>query len=266
MARRAAAVNGWFSRRLAPGHVPGEKRRDLALEGLRGVCACLVLYGHMTIPGARLDPQFAPSARLWWLNLGITAVLFFFVLSGYVIGLSVRSPFTAPGAGRYLWRRFLRLAPVNCAAVLLSWLFLPQVGPGTVVGNLSFLQNFKAYPFGWYVDVMPDNLNLWSLNFEALYYVAFVAVWWLAPMRGPLFIVAAAAAVGSTFLPGDHVMASAYLVGALYWLAGLGAAWLAPRDGRPGNWPSALLAMAVMWPLAPLQRLLYWAHVPDLVA
>jgi peptidoglycan/LPS O-acetylase OafA/YrhL len=266
LARGAARVSGWFSRRFSPGELPGTQGRDLALEGLRGICACLVIYGHMTIPQARLDPGYAPSPRFWWFNLGITAVLFFFVLSGYVIGLSISSPFSAPEAGRYLRRRLTRLVPVNTAAVLLSWLFIPRVARVTLLGNLAFLQNFKPYPFWRYIAVMPDNLNLWSLNFEALYYVAFIAVWWLAPRRGPLFGVMAAAACVATFLPGDHVMSSAYLVGGLYWLTGLGAAWLAARDGRPGNWPSALLAMVVMWPLAPLQRLLYWAHVPDAVA
>src|SRR5580698_2387340 len=159
---RGAPVTGWFARRLAPPVAPGREARDLALEGLRGVCACLVLYAHMTFPNTRLDPDYAPSARFWWFNLGIVAVLFFFVLSGYVIGLTTRSPFSGTAARGYLGRRLLRLAPVNTAAVLLSWAFIPHVEHVTVLGNLGFLQNFKPYPLGAYVDVMPDNLNLWS--------------------------------------------------------------------------------------------------------
>jgi peptidoglycan/LPS O-acetylase OafA/YrhL len=258
-------VSGWLARRLAPPAAPAPGR-DLALEGLRGVCACLVLYGHMTIPHARLDPGYAPSPRFWWFNLGIVAVLFFFVLSGYVIGLTVRSPFTGTDARRYLGRRALRLVPVNTAAVLLSWLFIPQVALVTVLGNLALLQNFKTYPFGGYIDVMPDNLNLWSLNFEALYYVLFLAAWWLAPRCAVALCVLAGAALAGAFLPGDHVMAAAYANGALYWFAGLAVAWLLPREGRTGSWPSAMLAMVVMWPLAPLQHLLLALHVPDPIA
>jgi len=251
-------MKGWLSRRLLPG-APQELGRDLALEGMRGLCACLVLYGHMTIPQPRLDPGYAPPWCFWWLNLGSTAVLFFFVLSGYVIGLSVRSPFSGGGAAGYLGRRLLRLAPVNTAAVLLSWLFIPRVAHMTIYGNLLFLQNFKPYPFRLhpflnYIAVMPDNENLWSLNFEALYYVAFLAVWWLAPGLGSLLVVAALGTFAASVSLGSHVLGSAYMFGALYWFSGLAVAWLAPRDALRGNWPSALLALMVMWPLA-LHRL-----------
>jgi peptidoglycan/LPS O-acetylase OafA/YrhL len=258
-------VTGWLSRRLAPPALSGKPPRDLALEGLRGICACLVLYAHMTIPSRRLDPGYAPSGVFWWFNLGSVAVLFFFVLSGYVIGLTVRGPCSGPAARGYLGRRALRLIPVNTAAVLLAWALLPQVTVGTVLGNLGFLQNFRPYAFGWQVDVMPDNLNLWSLNFEALYYIGFLAVWALAPragwVAGLLVLLAATAA-----LPGEHVVASCYAFGALYWLAGLSVAWLAPKAPSTGNWPSAMLAVLVMWPLAPLRNLLYSLHVPDRVA
>jgi len=258
-------VTGWFARKLAPPAPPENGTRDLALEGMRGICACLVLYAHTTMPMLRLDPAYVPSRVFWWFNLGSVAVLFFFVLSGYVIGLTTRAPFSGREARAYAGRRILRLVPVNTAAVLISWFLLPQVALATVFGNLGFLQSFKAYPFGLSVEVMPDNLNLWSLNFEALYYIGFVGIWWLAPRIGwvvcLLGILAAAAA-----LPGGHVLGSSYALGALYWLAGLSVAWLSPRQGRTGNWPSAMLAIVVMWPMAPLQNLLLRLHVPDSVS
>jgi peptidoglycan/LPS O-acetylase OafA/YrhL len=213
----------------------------------------------------RLDPAYVPSSRFWWFNLGAVAVLFFFVLSGYVIGLTTRAPFSGPEARAYVRRRLLRLVPVNTAAVLLSWLLLPQVSLGTVFGNLAFLQNYKPYPFGLRIDVMPDNLNLWSLNFEALYYAAFLGIWWLAPRIGWI-VCLAGIAVATAALPGEHVLASTYALGALYWIAGLSVAWLAPREGRQGNWPSAMLTIVVLWPMAPLRNLLLLAHVPDAVA
>jgi len=230
---------------------------------MRGICACLVLYAHMTAPLERLDPAYAPSGRFWWFNLGAVAVLFFFVLSGYVIGLTIRTPFSGIQARAYLGRRLIRLVPVNTAAVLLSWILLPQVGLGTVLGNVGFLQNFRPYPLGWQVDVMPDNLNLWSLNFEALYYLAFLGVWWLAPRSGIALCAIGAGAAAAAALPGEHLVASCYAYGALYWIAGLAVAWLGPRDSGPGNWPSALLVILTMWALAPLGSLLRLAHLPD---
>jgi peptidoglycan/LPS O-acetylase OafA/YrhL len=258
-------MSGFFANRLAAPPLREAGGRDLALEGLRGVCACLVLYAHMTIPSPRLDPAYAPSARFWWFNLGAVAVLFFFVLSGYVIGLTVREPFSGTAARAYMGRRLIRLVPVSTAAVLLSWAMFPQAALGTVLGNLLFLQNFKAYPFGWRVDVLTDNLNLWSLNFEALYYVGFLAVWWLSP-RVVWVACLLGVVAGGIALPGDHVLSSSYAFGALYWVAGLSVAWIVPRHAGGGNWPSAMLATLCAWPLAPLQRLLLMAHIQDPVA
>jgi peptidoglycan/LPS O-acetylase OafA/YrhL len=255
-------VSGWLAKRLAPGAAPEAEGKNFALEGLRGICACLVLYAHVTIPRPRLDPGYAPSGRFWWFNLGSVAVLFFFVLSGYVIGLTVREPFSGPEARGYLGRRLLRLVPINTVAVLVGWVLFTEMAPATVLGNLVFLQNYKAYPFGHYVEVMPDNLNLWSLNFEALFYIAFLAVWWMAPLMGWVLCLLGGVAAAAALVPGDHVMASSYAYGAMYWLAGLSAAWLAGKPGRPGNWPSAMLVILVMWPLAPLGHALFLAHVP----
>ena len=258
-------MKAWFARTLSPPAPPQTGSRDQALEGLRGICAFLVLYAHATMPFLRLDPAYAPSRVFWWFNLGSVAVLFFFVLSGYVIGLTTRAPFSGTEARAYVGRRLLRLLPVNTAAVLLSWALLSPVAGATVLGNLGFLQNFKAYPFGLSVEVMPDNLNLWSLNFEALYYAAFIGVWWLAPRVG--WVLGLAALLSATAaLPGGHVLLSSYALGALYWIAGLSTAWLAPSEGRTGNWPSAMLAIVVTWPVAPLQSLLLSLHVPDAVA
>ncbi len=257
-------MSGWWSRRLAPPAPPGSGGRDLPLEGLRGLCACLVLYAHMTMPFLRLDPAYAPSVRFWWFNLGSAAVLFFFVLSGYVIGLSVQGPFSGPAARGYLGRRLIRLAPVNTAAVLLGWMFLPHVPIGTVLGNMGFLESFGPVPIlHWQVEVMPDNLNLWSLNFEALYYLAFLAAWRLAPGAGVLLCAIGAAAVAA--FAGGHVVAASYAIGALYWVAGLSAAWLSAGDAGPGNWPSALLAVVAICRLAPLGHVLRLAHIPNTV-
>ena len=256
-------MTGWLAKNLTPSVPPEAGGRDFGLEGLRGICACLVLYAHMTMPSTRLDPAYAPSGRFWWFNLGSAAVLFFFVLSGYVIGLTVRAPFSGSEARAYLGRRLLRLVPTNTAAVLLGWVLLTGIAPRTVLGNLLFLQNYKAYPFGWRIDVLPDNLNLWSLNFEALYYLGFLGVWWLAPRAGWVVCLLGMIAAAAAVLPGDHVVASSYAYGAMYWIAGLSVAWLASRTGRPGNWPSAMLVAVAMWPLAPLRNALFLAHAPD---
>jgi peptidoglycan/LPS O-acetylase OafA/YrhL len=111
---------------------------------------------------------------------------------------------------------------------------------------------------------MANNASLWTLNFEMFYYLAFLAAWRLAPRAGPLFAALAVATAAAVVLPGFPAVVSCYASGSLYWFAGLSIAWLAPKNAGCGNWPSALLVTAVMWPLAP-----FWAfssawHIPDL--
>jgi peptidoglycan/LPS O-acetylase OafA/YrhL len=236
----------------------------MALEGLRGLCALLVFYGHATSPIPCLDPVYSPPEQLWWLDAGSVAVLIFFVLSGYVIGLTVESPWSAPAVGGYLERRLLRLVPVNTAAVLISWALAPRISAGTVLGNLAFLENSNPYLFGWRMPGMANNPSLWTLNFEMFYYLVFVAIWRLAPRAGWLLCSLAVAVLGAVVVPGFPQFVSCYAAGALYWFAGLSVAWLAPKDAGTGNWPSALLVAVVMWPLAP-----FWAfssawHLNDL--
>jgi len=256
---------GLLYQRLAP---PGPGRdpegRDLPLEGLRGLCALSVFYGHAIAPIPCLDPAYSPPAPLWWLDMSSTAVLVFFVLSGYVIGLTVRTSFTAPAVRGYLARRLLRLAPVNTAAVLISWALAPRTALGTVLGNLGILENYNPYLFGWRVPVMLNNAALWTLNFEMVYYLMFLAIWRLAPRAGWILCLLSVLTVAAVGLPGFPEFVSCYACGALYWVAGLAIAWLAPRDAGRGNWPSALLLAAVMWPLAPFWAFSTSLHFADL--
>lgn len=252
------------SRRLQP---PGPEARapgrDYALEGLRGLCALLVLYGHALAPIPCLDPVYSPPDPFLWIDMARIAVLFFFILSGYVIGLTVTDGFSGPAAGAYLGRRLVRLAPVNTAAVLVSWVLARRTGLGAVLGNLAFLQNYNTYFFGWHVPIMANDASLWTLNFELLYYMVFLAAWRFSPRIGPLFIALAAAAVASELFPGFDQFLSCYAAGALFWFAGLCVAWLCPRTQAAGNWPSALLAASVMWPLDPLGKLFSVWNIPD---
>jgi peptidoglycan/LPS O-acetylase OafA/YrhL len=104
----------------------------LALDGLRGIAALLVLSCHCVEVFARLgrlNPPlnwhrgnglealfYSPLHLLWD---GEDAVIFFFVLSGFVLSLSFLEG-RALSYGRFLTRRFFRLYPALLAAILLS--------------------------------------------------------------------------------------------------------------------------------------------------
>ncbi len=255
---------GFFQSRLAPREAFAPAAgRDVALEGMRGLCAFLVLYGHAFAPLPVLDPVYSPPEFMSWLDEARPSVLFFFVLSGYVIGLSVKSGFSGPAVRAYGSRRLLRLVPVNTAAVLIAWALRPRTAATTVLGNLGFLQNYNPYILGWRVPIMDNDASLWTLNFEVFYYLAFLAVWRASPRLGVL-VALGLLGTAAAALPVTPAFLACYLVGALYWFAGLCVAWLGPRPEGPGNWPSALLVTGTLWPLASLDVLLGGVSFPEL--
>jgi len=253
-------------RPAAPGDGPGQ--RELPVDGLRGICALLVFYAHLFQPTRVLDPRFAPSEKFYWFNLGSAAVLMFFVLSGYVIGLTVTQPAAPAAIRRYASRRVLRLAPITWAAVLISWLFLPDLDGRTIAGHLLFLHNNFSYPGIGAFPLLPNNSNLWSLHYEAVYYILFIVVWRFAPAPAWLFTVFGLLAVGSIAgLPIPRPV-TRYACGAFFWFGGLCAAWLTTPSaaGRSqGPWPAALLMGYAIWIFAPVRMwLLHFAISDDI--
>jgi peptidoglycan/LPS O-acetylase OafA/YrhL len=243
-----------LGRPLAPPPLAGPRpARDLALEGLRGAAALTVLAAHLCTPEFALDPAYAPTVGFGRFNLSHAAVLVFFALSGYVIGLAVRGPADAPSIRSYAWRRFRRLAPINALAVVLGVI----AGPGGewLAGllNLLFLQNSAGYG-ALSAPLLRSNLNLWSLNYEAVCYAVFVAVWLWRPRVGLVLALCLASGLGLWFAPGLAFLAH-WALGLVFWFAGLALAWnrtlsAAPADTSP--WPAAILALAATRLLEPL--------------
>jgi peptidoglycan/LPS O-acetylase OafA/YrhL len=228
--------------------------RDLALEGVRGLCAMLVVVGHMTYQAPLLDPRYA--CDVLHVDYGPQAVFVFFVLSGYVIGLTTRSTATRPAIRHYCSRRLLRIVPIAWTAILFTWVVLRHDGLRTVLGNMLFLQNAQPYPLGLRVPVLYDNPPLWSLSFEMLYYGLFILVWRYQPRMRILFLAVVALAFGDLVgLPGIFSHQAAYFV---YWLVGLCIAWRteAPVAGETSAWPSLIAIAFVSWSIEPLHAFL----------
>ena len=220
--------------------------RDLALEGLRGFACLMVLYAHLTAPVTKLDPAYAPGPIWWRFEFATGAVLLFFVLSGYVIGLTNRRPATAPLVRNFWRRRFWRLFPVNALAVAMAWIAQPATDAKSLLGNLFFLQNSQPL-FGHRVPLLEANPNLWSLHYEMIYYLLFPLVWSLRPRVAVLFsalLLVAAVRLGA---PATALVAN-LAAGACFWLAGLWLAWCsraATSHTVECAWPSALVLFFV---------------------
>ncbi len=228
--------------------------RDMAVEGLRGLCALLVIFGHATFMAPVLDPGY--SCDRLHIDFGPQAVFVFFVISGYVIGMTSRGAPTGAAIRHYCSRRLLRIVPIAWTAVLVTRLLFRRNSLWDVGGNLLFLQNSLPYPFGLRVAVLYDDPPLWSLSFEMLYYALFILVWRFAPRMLGVFGVTILVAMADVL--GFPAIFSRYAAYFVYWLCGLCIAWNArpaPGDARSA-WPAAVCAAFAIWRLEPVHTFL----------
>jgi peptidoglycan/LPS O-acetylase OafA/YrhL len=202
------------ARPLAPPARPTTSSQLAFLDGMRGLAALYVMIGHARMllwegysSGYRLHPDryrlagkvlVGVAAAFKW---GHEAVLFFFVLSGFVIHLKYAKRISSQGRaasfdlGTYLWRRARRLYPPLIVALLVT-LGLDLLGqrlrlatafgttmypllnanlgvdhrPTTVIRNLLFIMD----------PVFGSDGPLWSLGYEGYFYALYPLVFLVA--------------------------------------------------------------------------------------
>jgi len=241
---------------------------DRALEGLRGLACLTVLFCHLTT--ARIvDPVFDAS---WYSHgyilPGLEAVLIFFLISGYVIGINYGGAYSREAARDYGWKRLVRLAPLNFLALVLSVAIFPIDGISTILSNIFFLGNWEPY-FFFRLPPLKANPNLWSLNFELLYYSIFL-LFWKYRIKSPKLIKLMVFCLifgltGWLLKSYQPKILTCYAVGAVFWCTGLWLAWY----GKPvattnptGNrfpWVSVWLLFLATWQFDALYRVLDFA-------
>lgn len=151
----------------APGETPDVTFP--ALDTLRAVGAVAVLTTHVAFWSASYTVGGAWGTLLARLDVGVAL---FFVLSGFLLSRPWISRSLdgrpAPGTGRYLWKRFLRIVPLYLVAAVLA---LSLIGdnadrtPGQWVASLLLLDTFADAPD-------PAGLtHMWSLAVEATFYL-----------------------------------------------------------------------------------------------
>jgi len=212
--------------------VENKKNYDYALEGLRGLAAIWVAYSHIFFYEFKLDPTYHPTFSFgYFFNAAHGGILIFFALSGYVIGLTNQLPFSKTNAIRYLLRRFIRLYPIYVVAIILGILSVPTDTWKTILGNFLFLQfAFSA--------LLSGNGVLWTLHFEVIYYIIFLAVWYFRPKVLPLMLGSLiVACVFGYFSELPSKIISGYATGWLFWLFGLWLAWKRPRSESFSKFP-----------------------------
>jgi len=192
------------------------------LQSLRGIAALMVVLFHA---GEIFRERFG---ALWMGNVfraGFVGVDVFFVISGFIILWVHHGDAGRPASVRpYAIKRALRIFPLYWTVVVLKALKdFSQLDP--VVLACAFL--LIPYP-------LPPFINLsWTLTFELVFYVSFVAVLVFGLRRG--LAAVAGVMLGLALLPRPfpddgsvHATAVNFLFDqhALGFLSGLAAAWV----------------------------------------
>ncbi len=182
-----------------------ESGRVTAIDGLRGIAATLVVVYHLHEAIARTAAGWLWAPIDWVARNGFLGVDIFFVISGFVISLSVsRGAPTFAYFGRFILRRSIRLDPPYWSSILLELLLLYvtlRLFPDVLVHLPSGPQLAAHLVYGQellgYGSIVPIY---WTLCYEIQFYAFVVGLVVARPhlpirMQGPGFTRLAGAAL-----------------------------------------------------------------------
>ncbi|MEU0743828.1 acyltransferase [Streptomyces sp. NPDC006134] len=153
-----------------------EKRRIANLDGVRGICAMIVVFTHVAFStGVVLGSESGPPQKGIWsiLAVGLEVGLGpFFILSGMLL----YKPFARatlrgtpkPSLGPFFLRRGLRLMPGYWLLTAFCLLFLNYTSIDSVWYVLRPLLLMQDYDYVWYAGMDPT----WTIPTEAQFYLA----------------------------------------------------------------------------------------------
>jgi peptidoglycan/LPS O-acetylase OafA/YrhL len=153
------------------------------LDGLRGIAALLVVFGHVELlKKANGFKNVSDGGGPFFLYLGSHAVTFFFVLSGFLITfllLKEREKYGTISVKKFYIRRILRIWPVYYLLFILGFVVLRQVN----FPNLM-LPLFQTGGWGWssfFCNILllpnfspvsnPAAFQSWSIGVEEQFYI-----------------------------------------------------------------------------------------------
>jgi len=138
-------------------------------------------------------------------------VLVFFMLSGYVIGLTyLHKPNFV--VSDYIKKRLIRLYPIYIISIGITLLFFSDSAK-VVLSNLFFCQNIFS-------NGLKDNVPLWSLNHEIIYYLLAIPILKFNLRLKYIFPILFLLLAASVFKLAFPAIIEGYLVGSIFWLTG----------------------------------------------
>ncbi len=145
------------------------KRRIQELDGLRGIAAIFVVMYHLT---NRFEEKFKNDVFPSFLNFeyGHYGVQLFFIISGFVIFLSIKRGEIFQTAKDFAIKRFIRLYPTFWICCFSTFFFIGTVGPEELEVSFSdFIVNLTMFPKLFNVPFV-DGVY-WTLGVELVFYL-----------------------------------------------------------------------------------------------
>ncbi len=148
----------------------GGRSKLESLQAGRGLAALAVLLFHINIIyTTEIDMIDRPYPIL---NIGAAGVEYFFVLSGFIIGLIHAGDIGQPEKfGRYALKRFIRIYPIFW--IILTAFIFAKLAIGrpeaSLDSGLSYFWSYALLPFA----KEPPLVAAWTLSHELLFYAVF---------------------------------------------------------------------------------------------
>lgn len=214
-----------------------------SIQYLRAAAALMVVLYHLGLPLSR-----AGYTGYWPAGLE-RGVDLFFVISGFIMVMTTQAGNVSPG--RFLARRFLRIAPLYYVLTL-TMLAVYAVAPSLLQSfRFEFSHVLSSFAFWPHLnpatgEVMPVLIPGWTLNYEMFFYLLFAGAMVAGRWSTPLLVVTflglvvlgqvVTGGVAFSFFTAPLILQ--FLMGVL-----LGHAFLAARFAAP---PMALVALSAL--------------------
>ena len=212
------------------------------LQALRALAALMVLIGHVLAEAEHYFGLPLPGDAIPWTR----GVDIFFVISGFVITLSLRGFTGRPGA--FLQRRLLRVVPLYflfTTLMVMVLLALPGGAKDTSLDPLQILSSYGFFPYERADGRIAPVLSLgWTLNYEVFFYaLAALCLTLPRPLISLCALIVGLSVLGQTFAfdsPQLQFWTNPILLEFVMGIA-LAQAWL-----RGWQWPHAGAAVATL--------------------
>jgi peptidoglycan/LPS O-acetylase OafA/YrhL len=202
------------------------------LESLRGFAALFVVFGHVIEHHTSFDANY----HIKYFNIlfrdsevAHISVLIFFVLSGYVIGITNKDKLKKETVFIYLKKRFIRLYPIYFVSVIFTLIISIHYALPIILATFTITQGLVS-------KVIWENNPLWSLNYEVLYYILFIGISFFNIKISKVIASSLLIAVISHYVFPSFSILSSYFFGFLFWVTGLFIAKYLNKRATPVNY------------------------------